>query len=36
MLGRAVIILVVVMVIAWLIGGYLRNMRGPVRRRRPR
>ena len=28
MLGRAVIILVVVMVIAWLIGGYLRNMRG--------
>ena len=28
MLGRAVIILVVVMVIAWLIGAYLRNMRG--------
>ena len=28
MLARAMIILVIVMVIAWLIGAYLRNMRG--------
>jgi hypothetical protein len=33
MFGRAVVILVLFMVIAWMIGGYLRNMRGP---RRPR
>jgi hypothetical protein len=27
MLGRAVLIIVLILIVAWLVGGYLRNVR---------